>query len=62
MRIGYWGAPERLWNAFHNCSAAPQYPTTINNYAGLLAAMDLGEDAIVARALSTIKGEPDEVS
>ena len=25
--IGYWGAMEQLWNAFHNCSVAPQHPT-----------------------------------
>jgi tetratricopeptide (TPR) repeat protein len=40
----------------------PHFRTTINNYAGLLAAIGMSEDAIVARALSAIKGEPDEVS
>ena len=24
--IGCWGATEQLWNAFHNCSVAPQHP------------------------------------
>src|ERR1700740_3056930 len=25
---GCWGATERLWNAFHNRSIAPQHPNT----------------------------------
>jgi hypothetical protein len=25
---GCWGATEQLWNAFHNCSVAPQHPAT----------------------------------
>jgi len=24
--VGCWGATEQLWNAFHNCSVAPQHP------------------------------------
>ena len=24
--LGVWGATEQLWNAFHNCSVAPQHP------------------------------------
>src|ERR1700746_1650979 len=26
--VGCWGAMEQLWNAFHNCSIAPQHPTS----------------------------------
>jgi hypothetical protein len=26
---GVWGATEQLWNAFHNCSVAPQTPRLI---------------------------------
>ena len=24
-QVGYWGATEQLWNAFHNCSVAPEH-------------------------------------
>jgi hypothetical protein len=27
--IGYWGAAEQLWNAFHTCSIAPQTPLSV---------------------------------
>jgi len=26
--FGVWGATEQLWNAFHNCSVAPQTPNS----------------------------------
>ena len=26
--FGCWGATEQLWNAFHNCSVAPQHPVS----------------------------------
>ena len=26
--LGVWGATEQLWNAFHNCSVAPQTPSS----------------------------------
>src|SRR5271166_4062198 len=29
--FGVWGATEQLWNAFHNCSVAPQTPITGTN-------------------------------
>jgi tetratricopeptide (TPR) repeat protein len=38
----------------------PHSRTAINNYADLLAAMGLSEDAIAARVRSAIEGEPDE--
>ena len=28
--VGVWGATEQLWNAFHNCSVAPQTPFSVN--------------------------------
>ena len=28
--IGVWGATEQLWNAFHNCSVAPQTPNIMS--------------------------------
>jgi hypothetical protein len=28
LDFGCWGAMERLWNAFHNRSVTPQYPTS----------------------------------
>jgi site-specific recombinase XerC len=27
VELGVWGATEQLWNAFHNCSVAPQTPS-----------------------------------
>jgi len=27
LPVGVWGATEQLWNAFHNCSVAPQTPS-----------------------------------
>ena len=38
----------------------PHFRTAINNYAGLLSAMGLSEDAIAARVRSAIEGEPEE--
>ena len=31
--FGCWGATEQLWNAFHNCSVAPQHPSTLTSSA-----------------------------
>ena len=49
---GVWGATEQLWNAFHNCSVAPQTPTTTLNqpdpipeFESLAASSHLSRDA-----------------
>src|SRR5215467_6906837 len=34
LETGYWGAMEQLWNAFHNCSVAPQHPISARWTAG----------------------------
>jgi len=36
----------------------PHLRTVINNYAGLISAMGLSQDAIAARVRSAIEGEP----
>ena len=38
----------------------PHFRTAIDNYAGLISAMGLSEDAIAARVRSAIEGEPEE--
>jgi tetratricopeptide (TPR) repeat protein len=38
----------------------PHFRTAINNYAGLISAMGLSQDAIAARVHSAIEGEPEE--
>jgi tetratricopeptide (TPR) repeat protein len=38
----------------------PHFCTAIDNYAGLISAMGLSEDAIAARVRSAIEGEPEE--
>jgi tetratricopeptide (TPR) repeat protein len=38
----------------------PHFQSAINNYAGLLSAMSLSEDAIAVRVRSAIEGEPEE--
>ena len=38
----------------------PHFCTVINNYAGLISAMGLNQDAILARVRSAIEGEPEE--
>jgi hypothetical protein len=38
----------------------PHFRTVINNYAGLISAMGLSQDAIAAHVRSAIKGEPEE--
>jgi tetratricopeptide repeat protein len=38
----------------------PHFRTAINNYAGLISAMGLCQDAIAARVRSAIGGEPEE--
>jgi hypothetical protein len=38
----------------------PHFRTVINNYAGLISAMGLSQDAIAARVRSAIEGEPEE--
>src|SRR5271166_3158485 len=39
----------------------PHFRTAINNYAGLISAMGLSQDAIAARVRSAIEGEPEGV-
>jgi hypothetical protein len=38
----------------------PHFRTVINNYAGLISAMGLSQDAIAVRVRSAIEGEPEE--
>jgi hypothetical protein len=38
----------------------PHFHSAINNYAGLLSAMGLSEDAIAVRGRLAIEGEPEE--
>ena len=38
----------------------PHFRTAIDNYAGLISAMGLSQDAIAARMRSAIDGEPEE--
>jgi hypothetical protein len=38
----------------------PHFRTAIDNYAGLISAMGLSQDAIAARGRSAIEGEPDD--
>jgi hypothetical protein len=38
----------------------PHFRTAIDNYAGLISAMGLSQDAIAARVRSAIEGEPEE--
>jgi len=38
----------------------PHFRTAINNYARLISAMDLSQNAIAARVRSAIEGEPEE--
>ena len=38
----------------------PHFRTVIDNYAGLISAMGLSQDAIAARVRSAIQGAPEE--
>jgi len=48
LEMGCWGATEQLWNAFHNCSVAPQHPHSRAGFRPrpiLLFTNQLGVDA-----------------
>jgi hypothetical protein len=38
----------------------PHFRTAIDNYAGLISAMGLSQDALAARVRSAIEGEPEQ--